>query len=150
MTLRLLGTNQSSFYSPRPPALPSLLQYYCTSIAQYTTSPRPPLCIACTIQYWQSQYRVKANYVLYICMHIYIYIYIYLCFYVYVFIYLYICIYVYIVHGYIYLLAADLLASLLFRWKTAEEVAALIRSLPVEEQPKQIIVTRKNMLEVQR
>ena len=32
-------------------------------------------------------------------------------------------------------------------WKTAEEVAALIRSLPVEEQPKQIIVTRKGMLD---
>lgn len=31
----------------------------------------------------------------------------------------------------------------LAKWKTAEEVAALIRSLPVEEQPKQIIVTRK-------
>ena len=30
----------------------------------------------------------------------------------------------------------------LAKWKTAEEVAALIRSLPVEEQPKQIIVTR--------
>ncbi|KAJ5070282.1 intein-containing pre-mRNA-processing-splicing factor 8 precursor [Anaeramoeba ignava] len=30
---------------------------------------------------------------------------------------------------------------------TAEEVAALIRSLPVEEQPKQIIVTRKGMLD---
>ncbi|KAJ0409334.1 hypothetical protein ATCC90586_000571 [Pythium insidiosum] len=32
----------------------------------------------------------------------------------------------------------------LAKWKTAEEVAALIRSLPVEEQPKQIIVTRKD------
>ena len=31
--------------------------------------------------------------------------------------------------------------------QTAEEVAALIRSLPVEEQPKQIIVTRKGMLD---
>lgn len=31
----------------------------------------------------------------------------------------------------------------LAKWKTAEEVAALIRSLPIEEQPKQIIVTRK-------
>ena len=37
--------------------------------------------------------------------------------------------------------------SQLSKWKTAEEVAALIRSLPVEEQPKQIIVTRKNMLD---
>ncbi|VAI51401.1 unnamed protein product [Triticum turgidum subsp. durum] len=36
----------------------------------------------------------------------------------------------------------------LAKWKTAEEVATLVRSLPVEEQPKQIIVTRKCMLEV--
>ena len=35
----------------------------------------------------------------------------------------------------------------LAKWKTAEEVAAFIRSLPVEEQPKQIIVTRKGMLD---
>ena len=35
----------------------------------------------------------------------------------------------------------------LAKWKTAEEVVALIRSLPVEEQPKQIIVTRKGMLD---
>ena len=37
--------------------------------------------------------------------------------------------------------------SQLAKWKTAEEVAALIRSLPVEDQPKQIIVTRKGMLD---
>jgi len=37
--------------------------------------------------------------------------------------------------------------SQLARWKTAEEVAALIRSLPVEEQPKQIIATRKGLLD---
>ena len=35
----------------------------------------------------------------------------------------------------------------LAKWKTAEEVAALIRSLPLEEQPKQIIVTRRGMLD---
>jgi pre-mRNA-processing factor 8 len=35
----------------------------------------------------------------------------------------------------------------LAKWKTAEEVAALVRSLPNEEQPKQIIVTRKGMLD---
>ncbi|EGR30484.1 pre-mRNA processing factor 8, putative [Ichthyophthirius multifiliis] len=35
----------------------------------------------------------------------------------------------------------------LAKWKTAEEVAALIRALPVEEQPRQIIVTRKGMLD---
>ncbi len=33
--------------------------------------------------------------------------------------------------------------SQLAKWKTAEEVAALVRSLPVEEQPKRVIVTRK-------
>ncbi|KAF2872865.1 NUC071 domain-containing protein [Massariosphaeria phaeospora] len=35
----------------------------------------------------------------------------------------------------------------LAKWKTAEEVVALIRSLPAEEQPKQIIVTRKGLLD---
>lgn len=35
----------------------------------------------------------------------------------------------------------------LSKWKTAEEVAALVRSLPVEEQPKRIIVSRKGMLD---
>ncbi len=35
----------------------------------------------------------------------------------------------------------------LAKWKTAEEVAALIRSLPIEEQPKQMIVTRRGMLD---
>ncbi|KAH8583838.1 JAB PAD domain [Cryptosporidium sp. chipmunk genotype I] len=37
--------------------------------------------------------------------------------------------------------------SQLAKWKTAEEVVALIRSLPIEEQPKQVIVTRKGMLD---
>lgn len=35
----------------------------------------------------------------------------------------------------------------LAKWKTAEETAALIRSLPVEEQPRQLIVTRRGMLD---
>lgn len=35
----------------------------------------------------------------------------------------------------------------LAKWKTAEEVAALVRSLPVEEQPKTVIVTRRGMLD---
>ncbi|KAG2093356.1 PRP8 domain IV core-domain-containing protein [Suillus discolor] len=35
----------------------------------------------------------------------------------------------------------------LTKWKTAEEVAALVHSLPVEEQPKQVIVTHKGMLD---
>ncbi|TXG63949.1 hypothetical protein EZV62_010943 [Acer yangbiense] len=38
-------------------------------------------------------------------------------------------------------------AGQLFLKKTAEEVAALVQSLPVEEQPKQIIVTHKGMLD---
>lgn len=37
--------------------------------------------------------------------------------------------------------------SQLAKWKTAEEVSALVKSLPKEEQPKQIIVTRKAMLD---
>lgn len=37
--------------------------------------------------------------------------------------------------------------SQLAKWKTAEEVAALIRSLPVEEQPKRIICSRRGMLD---
>ncbi|AOW02650.1 uncharacterized protein YALI1_C15021g [Yarrowia lipolytica] len=37
--------------------------------------------------------------------------------------------------------------SQLAKWKAAEEVAALIRSLPKEEQPKQVIVTRKSIVE---
>ena len=45
-TSRRLCTNQSPFYSPLPPALPALLQYYCTSIAQYMTPPRPPIVYA--------------------------------------------------------------------------------------------------------
>lgn len=35
----------------------------------------------------------------------------------------------------------------LAKWKTAEEVAALVRSLPKEEQPKQLIVTRRGVLD---
>jgi hypothetical protein len=34
----------------------------------------------------------------------------------------------------------------LAKWKTAEEVAALVRLLPVKEQPKQVIVMRRGML----
>ena len=37
--------------------------------------------------------------------------------------------------------------SQLARWKAAEEVCALIRPLPLEEQPKQLIVTRRQMLD---
>ena len=35
----------------------------------------------------------------------------------------------------------------LAKWKAAEEVAALVRSLPREEQPKQVIITRKGILD---
>jgi len=41
-TSRLLCTNQLSFHSPRPPTFPTLVQYYCTTIGQYTTPPPPP------------------------------------------------------------------------------------------------------------
>jgi len=36
---RLLCTNQPPFYSPRPPALPTLVQYHCTAVGEYTTPP---------------------------------------------------------------------------------------------------------------
>ena len=39
----------------------TLLQYYCTPIAQYTPPHRPPLYMSYTIQYWGWQYRVKAK-----------------------------------------------------------------------------------------
>jgi len=42
---KLLCRNQSSCYFPPPLALPTLLQYYCRTIVQYTTPPDPPfLC----------------------------------------------------------------------------------------------------------
>ena len=44
-----LCTSQSSCHSSGPPALPTLLQYYCTAIGQYTTLPRSPFCISNTI-----------------------------------------------------------------------------------------------------
>lgn len=37
--------------------------------------------------------------------------------------------------------------SKMSKWKSAEEVAALVRSLPKEEQPKQIIITSKGILD---
>jgi len=37
---------------------PSAEHSFCTSIAQYLTRPRPPICIPCTIPYRQWQYRV--------------------------------------------------------------------------------------------
>ena len=44
-----------------PLAKPTLLQYYCTAIAQQTTPPRPPFRKPYPIHYWSRQYRVKAN-----------------------------------------------------------------------------------------
>ena len=40
--------NQSSLNYPRPLALPTLLQHYCATFAQYMTSPRPSLYICHT------------------------------------------------------------------------------------------------------
>jgi len=57
----LLHRNQSPVYGPLPTASSAQLQYYCTSIAQHTTPPRSPFCMLYTMQYWQWQYRVKAN-----------------------------------------------------------------------------------------
>ena len=53
--------SQSSFYCPPPLVKPTLLQYYCTTIAQYTPSYLHPLCMPYTIPYWWWQYRVKAK-----------------------------------------------------------------------------------------
>jgi len=36
-TSKLSCTNHPSFHSPRPPALPTLMQYYCTHIGRYMT-----------------------------------------------------------------------------------------------------------------
>jgi len=49
------------FITPRPFALPKLLQYYCATFAQCMTSTRPSLHMPYTIQDWSWQYRVKAN-----------------------------------------------------------------------------------------
>jgi len=52
LTWRRLCTNQFVFHCPLPPALPTPWQYYCTSIAHFTTPPRPLFCMPYTIQYW--------------------------------------------------------------------------------------------------
>jgi len=44
--------NEPSLGYPRPFALPTLLQYYCATFAQYVTSPRPSLHMPYTIHYW--------------------------------------------------------------------------------------------------
>jgi len=48
-------------YPPSPLANPTLLQYYCTTIAQYTPSHRPSPFMPYIIQYCALQYRVKAK-----------------------------------------------------------------------------------------
>ena len=51
-----------------PPPIwgPTRLQWYCTTVAQYTFPPRHPCCMPYTIQYWYWQYRVKAK----VCRHL--------------------------------------------------------------------------------
>jgi len=46
---------------PSPPALPTVVHYYCPTIAQYTTPLRPLLCMPCTMQCWSWQYCVKSK-----------------------------------------------------------------------------------------
>ena len=47
---------------PIPPASPTRLQYYCITIAQYSTHFRRPVLTPYTIQYCALQYLVKAKY----------------------------------------------------------------------------------------
>ena len=49
-TSKLYCGSQSSFYCPSPPARPTLLHYYCTTTAQYTSPHRPLLSMPYTIQ----------------------------------------------------------------------------------------------------
>ena len=46
---------------PAPLVKPTLLQYYCKTIALSSTHLRPPICMPYTIPYCALQYRVKAN-----------------------------------------------------------------------------------------
>jgi len=47
----LVGVNYP-FIVPSPLVKPTLLQYDCTTIVQYTPPHRPPFCMPYTIQYW--------------------------------------------------------------------------------------------------
>jgi len=49
---KLYDGSQSFLYPPPPPAKPTLLQHYCTTIAQYTPPHRPPLFMPYTMTYW--------------------------------------------------------------------------------------------------
>jgi len=48
LTSNCFCTNKSSFHSAGPPALPTLLQFYCTTVGQYTTPPHPPFSMCHT------------------------------------------------------------------------------------------------------
>jgi len=50
-----------TLYCLPPLALPIIVFYYCTTLAQCTTPHDYPLSMPYTIQYWQWQYRVKAK-----------------------------------------------------------------------------------------
>jgi len=51
-TSRLFCTNQPSVHSPRPLALPTLVQCYCTIFGQCTNSPSNFPFVLHTIHYW--------------------------------------------------------------------------------------------------
>jgi len=51
-----LCKSPSSLYYPRPFALPTLLQYYCTTFVQYMNSPRPSIRVLALTQYCYYQY----------------------------------------------------------------------------------------------
>ena len=57
---KALCTFESSLSCPSPSALPTVMQYYCTTIAQYMIPPQPPLCMPYTIHNWYWQYPAKA------------------------------------------------------------------------------------------
>jgi len=61
VTSKLYCGSPSSFYWPPPLAKPTLLQYFCTPISQYTLPHRAPFCMPYTIHDWRWQYRVKAK-----------------------------------------------------------------------------------------
>jgi len=48
-----LRTNQSSFPSSGPPASPTQLHHYYTTIGQYRPAPQPPFCMPYTIQHYE-------------------------------------------------------------------------------------------------
>jgi len=103
-TSRLLCTNQPSFQFPRPPALPTPVQYDCTIIGQYKTPPTTSRLYAihhtvlviprsCKAKWagatvWEMPYIVCIGEYIYI----YIYMYIYIHIYIYIYIYMSVCV----------------------------------------------------------